>query len=108
MRTFTINNKRYNAKPFDFNIMCALEDNGVSMGEMFKKPMSLIRTYLSICANSDVEYAGLEIQEHLIGGGKFDEILGVIASEVEESDFFRALSQNETENVATPKKSTQK
>ena len=27
-RFFTINDKRYQAKPFDFNTVCDLEDNG--------------------------------------------------------------------------------
>ena len=48
-RFFTINGRRYVAKPFDYNMVCDLEDNGVSLTDISKKPMSLARVYLAIC-----------------------------------------------------------
>ena len=93
MRTFVINNKRYNAKPFDFNTVCDLEDNGVPLQEMTKKPMSMVRAYFALCFNGSKEDAGAEIQAHVIAGGNFNELYQIMGEEMNESDFFQALSK---------------
>lgn len=101
MRTFVINNKRYNAKPFDFNTVCDLEDNGVPLQEMTKKPMSMVRAYFALCFNGSKEDAGAEIQAHVIAGGNFNELYQIMGEEMNESDFFQALSKKTDEE--TPK-----
>ncbi len=100
-RFFTLNGKRYQAKPFTFNTVCDLEDNGVSLAEMTKKPMSMARAYVALCLNGDKEKAGIEIQEHIKAGGKFDEIYTVMGEEMNESDFFQALNKTEGEEDQT-------
>ena len=52
---FTINGQKYRAKEFDFNTVCDLEDNGVSLQDMTKKPMSMARAYFALCLNGDKE-----------------------------------------------------
>ena len=106
MKTFTINGKRYTAKPFDFNTVCELEDNGVSLTQMKEKPMSMIRAYFALCYGGSKEDAGREIQAHIIAHGKFDEIYKVMGEEMEESDFFQALNQNQEQK--TPEMEEQK
>lgn len=101
MRTFTINGKRYNAKPFDFNTVCDLEDSGVSLKEISKKPMSLARAYFAICLNGDTEKAGQEIQAHVLNGGTLEEIYTVMGEEMNDSDFFQALNQKEEQETQT-------
>ena len=101
MRTFTINGKRYNAKPFDFNTVCDLEDNGVPLQEMRNKPMSMVRAYFALCYNGSKEDAGAEIQAHVIGGGNFNDLYKVMGDEMNDSDFFQALSKAQDEE--TPK-----
>ena len=98
-RFFTINDKRYQAKPFDFNTVCDLEDNGVSLAEMTKKPMSMARAYFALCFNGDKEKAGIEIQEHVKKGGNFNDLYTVMGEEMNESDFFRALNQKEEQEA---------
>ena len=93
MRTITINNHLYPAKPFDFNLLCDLEEQGLSLEDIEKKPMSLIRTYLAFCAGMDKANAGKEIEAHVIAGGNFDSVTEVIAAEMEDSGFFRALRE---------------
>ena len=105
-RTFTINNKRYTAKPFDFNLICDLEDAGVQLAEISDKPMSAVRAYFTICSGLDKEEAGLEMQAHLIGGGKMDDVIEAMNAEMKESDFFRAITKSEDEE--TPKRKGQK
>lgn len=101
MRTFTVNGKRYNAKPFDFNTVCDLEDSGVPITEMAKKPMSMARAYFAICYGGDKEKAGQEIQAHVIGGGNLNEIYTVMGEEMNDSDFFQALNQKEEQDAQT-------
>lgn len=98
-RFFTINEKRYEAKPFDFNTVCDLEDYGVSLQEMQKKPMSMARAYFALCLNGDKERAGKEIQEHVKHGGDFNELYTVMGEEMNESDFFRALNSKQNEEA---------
>lgn len=89
MKTFILNGKELKAKDFDFNLMCDLEEMGLSMEDVSKKPMSFIRAYISFCLNGDKEKAGKEITAHISGGGTFDDIISVFQAKVEESDFFR-------------------
>lgn len=105
MKTFIINGKSYNAKPFDFNMICELEDKGISLEQIQQKPISMLRAYFAICASSDSDYAGREISEHIVNGGKLEDVMNVMANEIEDSDFFRSLSQNtETETGADKEK----
>ena len=111
MRYFTINDKRYQAKPFDFNTVCDLEDNGVPLSEMTKKPMSMARAYFAICLNGDKERAGKEIQEHVIAGGDFNELYTVMGEEMNDSDFFQALNKKqgtETQEMESEEKKKNK
>lgn len=110
MKMFKINKEEYKSKPMDFNFMCDLEDMGVSVVDMDGKNMSLIRGYFALCAGITKEQAGKEIQAHLAGGGKFDEIMEVIRYEMENSDFFRNAKKTEetetTENQTEEKGET--
>lgn len=101
MKTFTVNEKEYKAKPFDFNLICDLEDMGVPMEEMKRKSMSTIRGYFGICAELGRGAAGAELQAHIINGGDFTDLLKAMSEEMEKSDFFRALNKAaETEDAA--------
>lgn len=109
MRKFTVNEKEYTARPFDFNLICDLEEMGVSMQDTEKKPMSLVRAYFGLCAGKSNEYAGKEMEEHIIKGGSFDNVMDVISKEMDESDFFRKLSQTEeTKTTENTKKTSKK
>lgn len=109
MKTFKVNGKQYEGKEFDFNLMCDLEDMGVSLDDMQKKNLSLIRGYFGLCAGIDAEKAGAELQAHLVSGKKFDSLTDVMSDEMEKSDFFRALQKTEktedaeVETVEEPK-----
>lgn len=93
MKTFKINEKEYVAKPFDFNLICDLEDMGVSLQDAGRKPMVMIRAYFSLCAGRGKDFAGKELELHMMNGGSFDEIANAMSDEMEKSDFFRSLAQ---------------
>lgn len=101
MNIFKINGTEYNAKPFDFNLVCDLEDMSVPLDDMGAKKMSAIRGYFALCAGGDKESAGKEINRHFINGGKIDGIIDAMSKEMEASDFFRALQKTTEEAVAT-------
>lgn len=105
MRTFVINNQTYKAKEFDFNLVCDLEDMGISMNDANNKPMSLTRAYFALCTGQGKEYAGKEMEQHLINGGSFDDLTDAMSKEMEESDFFRNLNKSkEKENTTDSSK----
>ena len=100
MKTFKVNGKEYVAKAFDFNLVCDLEDFGISLQEASGKPMSMVRAYFAMCTGKGKEYAGKEMEQHLINGGTFDEIMNAMTDEMEKSDFFRNLTKTAETEVA--------
>lgn len=100
MKTFKVNGKEYKAKAFDFNLICDLENMGISLEQAENKPMSMVRAYFGLCAGRDKEFAGKEMEAHIVGGGKFDDILGAMSDEMEKSDFFRNLKEKKEQEVA--------
>lgn len=101
---FTVNGTAYRAKPFDFDMVCELEDMGVTFERIDKMPMSLIRAYFAICADVDKEQASAIIQSHMIKGGKLDDVTDAMSKEMENSDFFRALSKDEEQTSTESKR----
>lgn len=108
MKTFTVNGKEYTAKAFDFNLVCDLEDMGVSLQEASNKPMSMVRAYFGLCAGKGKEYAGKEMEAHIVGGGTFDDVVNVMSEEMEKSDFFRNLNKTTEQETAEDSKKTSK
>lgn len=104
-KVFNVNGKTYKAKEFDFNLLCDLEEQGLSLEDIDKKPMSLIRTYLAFCGNLTKEQAGKEIEQHIENGGKFNDVVETMSKQMQDSGFFRSLSQTgeteETEETST-------
>ena len=102
---FDLNGRAIQSVPIDFNAVCDLEDLGVSLEDYQNKQMSFVRGYIALCMGGvkAKQIAGEEIQKHLIAGGNFDEVIKVIGNELDNSDFFRALSETQKENTTTSK-----
>jgi len=98
-KMFAVNGKSYKAKEFDFNLLCDLEEQGLSLDDIDKKPMSLVRTYLSFCAEITKEMAGKEIEAHLENGGSFNDVVEAMSAMMKESGFFRSISKNKEEDA---------
>lgn len=97
MKTFTVNKKTYPIREFDFNFMCDLEDRGISIENIGDKPLKILREYLATVAGISSEAAGKELEMHVIGGGKMEDLYGALNIAMEESGFFRAATQSQTE-----------
>ena len=99
MKKIIVNGKEYVAKEFTFNLICDLEEMGYDMDSMGNKPMSVIRAYFALCAGVTMDVAGKEIESHLIGGGDMAVISEAMQEQMENSDFFRNLTQTEEKKV---------
>lgn len=105
MNTFAVNKKTYNAKPFDFNMVCDLEDMGIQLSEAGTKQIKLIRAYFALCAGITQEEAGKEIEAHVIATGKMvTELSEAMNKELENSDFFQALNKTAEKEAQTNEK----
>lgn len=101
LKIFTVNGKEYKAKPFDFNMVCDLEDMGIRIQDTNNKPMATVRAYFAICTGKGKEYAGKEMEQHIINGGTFEDVVDIMNEEMDKSDFFRSLKKTEeTEDAA--------
>ena len=105
---FTLNKRRYEAKEFDFNTICDLNEMGIDFEKLQKSPAPAIRAYIALCMDADKDIAGREIQEHIIAGGKLDEISEIMGEMLEKSDFFQALNKSEETNTPAEKTEEEK
>lgn len=103
MKSFKVNEENYMARQFDFNMICELEEMGVSLDKMQTSPLSAVRAYFALCAGRDLQYAGDKLEEHMLNGGNFDEIVVAMSDALEKSDFFRNLSKKTEANVTKSK-----
>lgn len=103
MKTFELNGTKYPQKEMDYNMLCDLEDMGISLGDMQSKSMSFIRAYISLCMGSDTKVAGREIQNHITSGKSLEEIMDVIKEGIEDSGFFQALNKEKEQGTSTGK-----
>jgi hypothetical protein len=101
-KLFTVNGKSYRAKEFDFNFLCDLENKNLSLEDIDKKPLSLIRAYIAFSAGITEEQAGYEVEAHLEKGGKFNDVVDVMSEQMQDSGFFRSINKGtETEDGET-------
>ncbi len=105
-KTFLLNGNTYPIKDMGVNMLCDLEDMGISMSDMQTKSFSFIRAYVSMCMKVDPDKAGREIELHLINGGSLESIMDAIKEAMDNSDFFRSLTKKEEEE--TPKDKSEK
>ncbi len=114
MKTFTVNKKVYTSQVFDLNMVCDFEEDGISLDDMRKMPLSAVRKYFGVCSGLNAEAAGAEIQNHILAGGDFNDLFQAFSDAMEESDFFRALQKkaeadaSDGESQETKKKKQEK
>lgn len=97
--TFKLNGKTVIAKPFDYGMVCDLEDMGASIGQIHEKPNSVIRAYVGVCLGIDKDAATKEINAHVLNGGSIKPIVDAMNKELEDSDFFQKLNKTEEEET---------
>lgn len=93
MKTFELNGVTYTAKPFSFNMICDLEDIGISLEDAVKKPTALFRIYIALCTGKTLEEAGNIVEQHVVNGGDISDAMKVMVDELNSSDFFQSLNK---------------
>ena len=93
MKMIIINGQTYPAKEITFNDFCTFEDLGVDIQSMEKKPLSFLRVYVALCMGSNLDDAGLAIQNHIANGGKVEDLLESMSDAIQNSGFFRTQQQ---------------
>ena len=104
-RTVVINNVEYEVPEINFNALCDLADYGVDIlnpKQMKKSTINSARAIVAWITDSDVEAAGELIQAHMIAGNGITEIFDAFTQAVEDSDFFKALKNQEGRKPVQP------
>lgn len=95
---FVINGRKYKPVELDFNAICDMEDNGISLSDVRSKPQSTARAYLALYFNGNKDVAGYEIQQHILNGGSLEGLFEAFRESVDESGFFQAISKGAEKN----------
>lgn len=97
MAYVTINGNEYRIPEMDFDTVCQLEENGISllgMDEKNPKIATMLRAFVAWIMGVDTRRASMEINEHLKNGGNLVELITVITEALEESGFSRGNRRN--------------
>jgi hypothetical protein len=91
---FKLNGKEYKDIEITYNVVADLEERGIDLQDFGKgKALSTIRAVIAVAFNGNIEVAGHEINQHLLNGGKFEDLVQIVQKAVETSGFFQALSK---------------
>lgn len=111
MIKFTVNEKTYVLnEELNFKFLVMLDKNDIKVTNM--TGLATVNCFLAFVGNMDEDQASEEISQHVIKGGKLDDVYTAYKQALEESGFFRSLmeqaetGQKEVEETdkETPKK----
>lgn len=104
-----INNKNYTVPQLGFREMAKMEQIAEdSIITIFQKQQIFVlsEAFVGIVANCDKDEAGILCEQHVLGGGKLEDIAIAFNDAVNESDFFKKLLGLEEKQKTTKKSST--
>ena len=102
-----INGKDYKEAEIDFNAVCELEDMGIKIFNLKGvSGMKIARAYAALCMGGAdmLDLAGVEINHHMINGGKLEVITEAFSKAVDNSGFFQALKATAEQGDTASKK----
>ena len=88
----TISGKEYTRPELNFANMTKLENWGFSLDRMADRPLGFLAGYIALAMNSTLGDAAKEIDAHIAGGGKLDDITAAMNEALNSSGFFKALA----------------
>ena len=98
MNSVVINGKTYDVPKLDFDTVCQLEENGISllaMNEQNPKIATMLRAFVAWIIGGSPRQASTEIQEHLENGGNIADLLTAITTALNDSGFSNGNRQNQ-------------
>lgn len=96
MKRFEINGNVYEPAEMDLNAFADFDEMGITMDKLMG--FSAIRAYFALCSGLTKDGAGAELEQHVLNGGKLDEINEAYGNALAESDFFRKITEIPTES----------
>jgi hypothetical protein len=104
MEKFTVNGKEYYTQDLNFEFLVMLDKNDIKVTNILG--LAAVNCFLAYCGRFDEKTASKEITEHIMNGGKLDELTEIYGKALEESGFFRALLGNDESEPETSGKDT--
>ncbi|MDU6263708.1 MAG: hypothetical protein E6600_04305 [Anaerocolumna aminovalerica] len=105
-----LNGKEYKIPEITFDMVCELEDAGISLsdiGKPKKKAMSIVRAFVKLATGLENEQVSDLIEDHLVNGGNFEGIFDEINKALTDSRFFQKMAERAiTEEKAETKAKT--
>lgn len=85
-----INNKDYTVPQLTFKHFTKMEEQGMSIGDVFNKRQTMLAAMGFVCvvAECDRDEAEGLIEQHVLGGGNLEPIAHAFFNAVMDSDFF--------------------
>lgn len=85
-----INNKNYTVPELTFKHFTKMEEQGMSIGDVFGKRQTMLAAMGFVCvvAECDREESERLIEQHVLGGGDLEPIAHAFFNAVMDSDFF--------------------
>jgi len=95
MSKFTVNGKTYFTKELTFEYLVALDKNDIKVTNV--TGIAAVNCFFMYCSGLSEEEASKEITNHVINGGKLDDIIEAYSEALNESGFFRSLMEQAAE-----------
>lgn len=96
-----LNHKAYDVPELTFKHFTIMEEQGFSIIEAFQKGQMMLCAMGFVCAvvGCNREKAEHLIEQHVLGGGKLQDIINAFSQAVNESDFFKKMLSMNEENA---------
>lgn len=102
---FVLNDKEYESRPFDFEMMCELEERGFESENIgVKQNMLFMREVFAIWSGLSRKEAMKEINEQIVNKKTIGEFSEVLNKEMDNSDFINAILGEEETSQKSQKK----
>ena len=95
-----INGTEYTTPALTFANLCRLEEFGLTVNDMAKRPLGFLAAFAALAIDGDLEAGKAAIEAHIQSGGTIDEISDALSKAVDESGFFKGANQEEEKKVS--------
>lgn len=95
-----INGTEYAAPALTFANLCKLEDWGLTVSDMSKRPLAFLAAFVALAVGGDLEGGKALIEAHIQSGGSIDAISDALSKAVDESGFFKGANQEEEKKAS--------
>lgn len=95
-----INGTEYATPALTFANLCKLEDWGLTVNDMARRPLGFLAAFVALAIGGDLETGKAAIEQHIQSGGTVDEISDELSKAVDNSGFFKGANQEEEKKAS--------